>query len=206
MRKDFKYLCHVTVEEWYKIDGFVQERCNSIANVLELRLSCSNPSICKYVFIFPLENFARKRLISPLPAQSPLRSLWWYQCWLSVWEAHWNSHHHSETADPFLLILKQSNTFLFVFIKKINLAWLLKSIKKCMHLLNNGTPSGNFSTMIDPLSANIQWHIPHNLWCDTIPADALAPGIARSSADTIFTKWNGDAKQPLTFQCGGMIW
>ena len=28
------------------IDGFVQERCNSIANALELRLSCTNPSLC----------------------------------------------------------------------------------------------------------------------------------------------------------------
>ena len=27
-----------------KIDGLVQERCNSIANALELRLSCTNPS------------------------------------------------------------------------------------------------------------------------------------------------------------------
>ena len=28
------------------IDGLVQERRNSIANALELRLSCTNPSIC----------------------------------------------------------------------------------------------------------------------------------------------------------------
>ena len=27
-------------------DGLVQERCNSIANTLELRLSCTNPLIC----------------------------------------------------------------------------------------------------------------------------------------------------------------
>ena len=26
------------------MDGLVQERCNSIANALELRLSCTNPS------------------------------------------------------------------------------------------------------------------------------------------------------------------
>ena len=34
------------LKEWYKyqvhIDGLVQERCNSIANALELRLSCTN--------------------------------------------------------------------------------------------------------------------------------------------------------------------
>ena len=28
------------------IDGFMQERLNSIANALELHLSCTNPSIC----------------------------------------------------------------------------------------------------------------------------------------------------------------
>ena len=28
------------------IHGLVQERCNSVANTLELRLSCTNPSIC----------------------------------------------------------------------------------------------------------------------------------------------------------------
>ena len=30
------------------IDGLVQERSNSIANTLELRLSCTNPSICMH--------------------------------------------------------------------------------------------------------------------------------------------------------------
>ena len=29
----------------YHLDGLVQERCNSIANALELRLSCTNPPI-----------------------------------------------------------------------------------------------------------------------------------------------------------------
>ena len=28
----------------YKIDGLLQERRNSIANAMELRLSCTNPS------------------------------------------------------------------------------------------------------------------------------------------------------------------
>ena len=31
-------------------DGLVQERRNSIANALELRLSCTNPSICDRAF------------------------------------------------------------------------------------------------------------------------------------------------------------
>ena len=31
---------------YYQIDGSVQERRNSIANALELRLSCTNPSKC----------------------------------------------------------------------------------------------------------------------------------------------------------------
>ena len=35
------------------IDGLVQERCNSIANALELHLSCTNPSICCCCFSAP---------------------------------------------------------------------------------------------------------------------------------------------------------
>ena len=31
---------------WSHVDGLVQERCNSIANALELHLSCTNPSLC----------------------------------------------------------------------------------------------------------------------------------------------------------------
>ena len=37
------------IMEWYlhlQINGLVQKRCNSIANALELRLSCINPFIC----------------------------------------------------------------------------------------------------------------------------------------------------------------
>ena len=33
-------------------DRLVQERCNSIADALELRLSCSNPLIWDYIGIF----------------------------------------------------------------------------------------------------------------------------------------------------------
>ena len=32
------------------INGLVQERCNSIANALELHLSCTNPSICSHIW------------------------------------------------------------------------------------------------------------------------------------------------------------
>ena len=35
------------------IDGLVQERRNSIANALELRLSCTNPSICGILQVCP---------------------------------------------------------------------------------------------------------------------------------------------------------
>ena len=34
----------VLIMAWYQIDGLVLKRCNSIANALELRLSCTNPS------------------------------------------------------------------------------------------------------------------------------------------------------------------
>ena len=36
---------HIWCETLY-IDGLMQERCNSIANALELRLSCTDPSTC----------------------------------------------------------------------------------------------------------------------------------------------------------------
>ena len=39
-------LTWVSISTKLHIDGLVQERCNSIANALELRLSCTNPSIC----------------------------------------------------------------------------------------------------------------------------------------------------------------
>ena len=34
----------------FYFNGLMQERCNSIANALELRLSCTNPSTCIWVF------------------------------------------------------------------------------------------------------------------------------------------------------------
>ena len=40
-----KFICLL-----YHIDGWVQERRNSIANALELRLSCTNTSICNIQF------------------------------------------------------------------------------------------------------------------------------------------------------------
>ena len=38
----------VTLVDINHLDGVVQERCNSIANAVELRLSCNNPSICQH--------------------------------------------------------------------------------------------------------------------------------------------------------------
>ena len=42
---------HLHVLCIYHFDGLVQERRNSIANALELRLSCTNPSTCAAVHI-----------------------------------------------------------------------------------------------------------------------------------------------------------
>ena len=44
------------------IDGLVQERCNSIANALELRLPCINPSI--YVMAFILNHWSSSALLN----------------------------------------------------------------------------------------------------------------------------------------------
>ena len=38
-------------------DGVMQERCNSIANALESRLSCTDPSICLDTITYPFLNF-----------------------------------------------------------------------------------------------------------------------------------------------------
>ena len=55
MSTNLNFLCHLSVKELYKtqvhIDGFVQERHNSIANAMELRLSCTNPSIFLFLEI-----------------------------------------------------------------------------------------------------------------------------------------------------------
>ena len=40
-----KYALYIQLYQWDNIDGLVQERRNSIANALELRLSYTNPSI-----------------------------------------------------------------------------------------------------------------------------------------------------------------
>ena len=46
----------------YHIDGLMQEKRNSIANALELRLSCTNPSICNIVYV-------------PLPSQHSVQHI-----------------------------------------------------------------------------------------------------------------------------------
>ena len=40
----FELICKTEIVELLYIDGLVQERCNFIANALELCLSCTNPS------------------------------------------------------------------------------------------------------------------------------------------------------------------
>ena len=42
--KTYDMHCILIFEEMY-VEGFVQERRNSIANALELHLSCTNPSM-----------------------------------------------------------------------------------------------------------------------------------------------------------------
>ena len=47
-----KYISCLDID-WVYIDGLMQERRNSIANALELRLSCTNPSISYLVWTWP---------------------------------------------------------------------------------------------------------------------------------------------------------
>ena len=59
--------------EYVHFDGLVQESYNSIANALELRLSCTNPSICYilyvpvpvYLLVLPVSNGTSRGIILP---------------------------------------------------------------------------------------------------------------------------------------------
>ena len=41
-------LCESALHLCSPFDGLIQERCNSIANAMQLCLSCTNPSLCSY--------------------------------------------------------------------------------------------------------------------------------------------------------------
>ena len=75
-------ICSLSVSECnHHINGLVEERCNSIANALELHLSCTNPSIssnqfCEFKNLFPV--------------------CFWVQMWVVlIWPEsipHWSPH------------------------------------------------------------------------------------------------------------------
>ena len=80
---------HIWCETLY-IDGLVQERCNSIANALELRLSCTDPSTCTVkplVQVAPNPN-VKMFLVSSC---SCLRSIHWSQVLSWEWRCSWGS-------------------------------------------------------------------------------------------------------------------
>ena len=58
------------------IDGLVQERRNSIANAVELRLSCINPSIYGPCMIVP-KKMNENLLISNSKLMSDSELIWW---------------------------------------------------------------------------------------------------------------------------------
>ena len=61
--------CSWTVSiTWYDIGGLVQERHNSIANALELRFSCNNPSICElrsYRQVYIKDSLSKNSVLLP---------------------------------------------------------------------------------------------------------------------------------------------
>ena len=70
------------------INGLLQERCNSIANALELCLSCSNPSICRQ--LFHLSSVFQRRLflqLGPKRQRPPTLT-----CAAKVWLTNAPSH------------------------------------------------------------------------------------------------------------------
>ena len=62
----------------YNIDGLVQERCNSIANALELHHYCTNSSICTFLIKFIL-------LSKAIPPHSAVIPLMWCGEWCGEW-------------------------------------------------------------------------------------------------------------------------
>ena len=67
--------------KWSYLPGLLQERRNSIANALELRLPCNNPSISSW-------------LASGVQLREELRPWWHCRRWLRH-GIHWNENHMS---------------------------------------------------------------------------------------------------------------
>ena len=58
-------------------NGLMQERCNSIANALELRLSCTNPSICHREFCVSCPSHKQKHQTIIIIILACLLMIWW---------------------------------------------------------------------------------------------------------------------------------
>ena len=73
------------------IDGLVQERHNSIANALELRLSCTNPSTCSQKFVPEVSINNEPELLQinhnvPVPGTAALSINFYFQdSWMAFW-------------------------------------------------------------------------------------------------------------------------
>ena len=68
------------------IDGLVQERCNSIANALELHLSCTNPSIRVWKLVWHCSSYATS-WCSPLTLSFLSSSSMISTNWVTLWTA-----------------------------------------------------------------------------------------------------------------------
>ena len=76
--------CMVT---WEEIDELVQERRNSIANALELRLSCTNLSKWVMTISHPLRSWKK----CPLPGKKSWQEIsefWWIMYYAPKWLLH----------------------------------------------------------------------------------------------------------------------
>ena len=69
------------------IDGLMQERRNPIANTLELRLSCTNPSICASCDVFMPPD-------APILQQSSAHNNWHVLLSRSIWPALYAASNH----------------------------------------------------------------------------------------------------------------
>ena len=136
------------------IDGLVQERRNSIANALELHLSCTNPSIQWWgydikTFSALLDLYDKNQGLSDSPHKGPVMwschmfsLLWaWRSCWTNsqvVHELRWHNSHVMVTCvfDPHhtqgTTTEKKIYTFIYIGPEHGNhCAWRYPSVLQC---------------------------------------------------------------------------
>ena len=83
-----KFLVFIQAKDWEAIiNGLMQQRCNSIANALELHLFCIKPSICFQGdnYLGPVTCFSLQDILSQYLAQSWIHGSWVIKMFILLW-------------------------------------------------------------------------------------------------------------------------